>query len=164
MPEDKNETPLNIKVNLLSYFRIANPDREWSTRDIVRAHRIGSTADAENDLRPIIVCFLHLDDKMSLYQGREAVRLQGIRVADDLTTHQRKTLKRLKDEGQIGYFYKGELKIRESSQSTDGSRVFVRGRRRLNPGTDEVNVDGASAPPLPMDTNLSGPTFDSNDK
>ena len=130
----------------------------------MRAHRIGSTTDAENDPRPIIVRFLHWDDKMSLYHGRESLRLEGIRVADDLTTRQRQTLKKLKDEGQIGYFYKGELKIREPNQSTDGSRVFVRGRRRLNPDNDDANSGGASAPPLPMDTNLPGPTFDSNDK
>ena len=65
IPEDENETPLSIKENLLSYFRIASPDKEWSTRDIVRAHRIGSTTDAENDPRPIIVRFLHWDDKIS---------------------------------------------------------------------------------------------------
>ena len=164
IPEDENETPLSIKENLLSYFRIASPDKEWSTRDIVRAHRIGSTTDAENDPRPIIVRFLHWDDKMSLYHGRESLRLEGIRVADDLTTRQRRVLKKLKDEGQIGYFYKGELKIREPNHSTDGSRVFVRGRRRLNPDNDDANSGGASAPPLPMDTNLPGPTFDSNDK
>ena len=78
IPEDENETPLSIKENLLSYFRIASPDKEWSTRDIVRAQRIGSTTDAENDPRPIIVHFLHWDDRMSLYHGRESLRLGGI--------------------------------------------------------------------------------------
>ena len=94
----------------------------------------------------------------------ESLRLEGSRVADDLTRRQRQTLKKLKDKGQIGYFYKGELKICEPNQSIDGSRVFVRGSRRLNPDNDEANSGGSSAPPLPMDTNLPCPTFDSNDK
>ena len=49
--EDQNEMPKSIKEKLLTYFRIASPDKEWSIRDIVRTHRICSTADAENDPR-----------------------------------------------------------------------------------------------------------------
>ena len=39
----------------------------------------------------------------------------------------------------MGYFYKEELKIREPSQPTEGSRVFVRGRCQLNPGQNAAN-------------------------
>ena len=164
IPEDEDETPLSIKETLLSYFRIADPNKEWSTRDIVRAHRIGSTNDAENEPRPVIVRFLHWDDKMCVYQGREALRSEGIRVADDLTTSQRQTLRKLKDRGQIGYFYKGELKIRENSQPNDGSRVFVRARRRADQPHDEMNLGGVNSAQLPMDTNQSGLEIDNDDK
>ena len=46
---------------------------------------------------------------------------------------------KIKDSGQIGYFYKGELKIREPSQPTEGSLVFVRGGCQLNPGQNAAN-------------------------
>ena len=59
----------------------------------MRAHRIGSTADAENDPRPVIVRCLYWDDKMSKYKGREVLRSEGIRVADDLTQRQGQALK-----------------------------------------------------------------------
>ena len=151
--EDQNETPKRIKVKLLTYFRIASPDKMWSTRDMVRAHRTGSTADAENDRRPVIVRFLHWDDKMSIYQGREVLLSEGMRVADDLTQRQRQAFKKLKDSDQKGYFYKGELKISEPSQPTEGSCVFVRGRRQLNSGQNATNLGSAtrSITPMPME-------------
>ena len=94
--KEENETLKSIKGKLLTYFKIAFPDKKWSIRDIVRAHRIGSTADAENDRRPVIVRCLYWDDKMSMYQGREVLRSEGIRVADDLTQRQGQALKTFK--------------------------------------------------------------------
>ncbi|MCG8047957.1 MAG: hypothetical protein N0E48_20450, partial [Candidatus Thiodiazotropha endolucinida] len=148
-------------------FKIAAPNKEWSPRDIVRAHRIGSTLNAHNDPRPIIVRFLHWDDKLSIYKGREELRSREIRVADDLTKRQRLSLKKLKDSGRDGYFYKGELIERNanSSQSTEGSRVFMRGKRHrtseqgsvhfgdMDP--DHSSMDAAPVPSESVATNAN---------
>ncbi|MEW8548564.1 MAG: hypothetical protein AB2693_34110, partial [Candidatus Thiodiazotropha sp.] len=133
IPEDCDETPTNIKEKLLEVFRVASPHKSWSPRDILRAHRIGTTTDSQDNPRPIIVRFLHWDDKMSIYQGRDDLRTRGVRVADDLTRRQRQTLKKVKDSGRTGYFYKGQLRYRDTQQNTgEKSRIFRRGRRQLN--------------------------------
>ena len=134
IPEDCDETPLSIKEKLLEIFRVASPHKTWTPRDILRAHRIGTTNDNQDNPRPIIVRFLHWDDKMCLYQGRDDLRTRGVRIADDLTRRQRQTLKKVKDSGRTGYFYKGQLRYRDNKQNSgEKSRVYRRGRRQLNP-------------------------------
>ena len=67
----------------------------------------------------------------------------------------------------MGYFYKGELKIREVSQPTEWSRVFVRGSRHLNSGQNAAASATRSIAPMPMEVmaipNLENSNIRNND-
>ena len=90
--------------------------------------------------RILLIKFLHWDKKMAVLKECEKLRKVGLRVGDDLTRRQRDRLKQLSEKCQSGYFYKGELHIRdkkkERSSSTEDSndkietRTFVKAFRK----------------------------------
>lgn len=155
--ERVNEQYDNIKQYAIdSVLKIACPDTEWSEDDIVRIHRIGYKADDrysnsnvagegnENETsRILLIKFLHWDNKMKVLKGRESLRAAGIRVGDDLTKRQRQSLKDLADRGKYGYYYRGELKIKERNETRDqsaNSRVYRRARRKVPDRTESDTV------------------------
>ena len=122
-------------------LNIACPDEEWSTDDVKRVFKIPQ-GDQSN--APIIAQLRHEDDKYRIYQGRDKLRDNGLRVSEDATFKQRQHLKSLKQQGKSGYFYKGKLVVRENvvGNSTEGptkQRVFVRAVRRSSTHVGEPN-------------------------
>ena len=65
-------------------LKVACNEEDWSPDDMQRAYRAGN-ADSTQP-RMIIVTFRYSDDKYRIYDGREKLRENGIRVSDDLTT------------------------------------------------------------------------------
>lgn len=105
---------INLVINKV--LKVACPSFRWSPDDIkaVRVVRQGSQHQAPI----VIITFRHDDDKLQVYRGRTELRKVSIRVGDDLTYSQRQELRQLKlSEGKTGYFYKGQLKIRDNSLS-----------------------------------------------
>ena len=60
----------------------------------------------------MIIKFSRFTDKLQMFKGRGLLREAGIRISDDLTIKQRQKLSELKVKGEIGYYQKGELKVR----------------------------------------------------
>ena len=128
--ERVNEGYDNIKQYVIdSVLKLACPDVEWNEEDIVRTHRVGykSESDSINEnnengdddgvkTRTLLIKFLHWDNKMKVLKGREALRDVGIRIGDDLTRRQSKTLQDLSVRGKYGYYYRGELIVKDAKR------------------------------------------------
>ena len=154
LKERTNEIYATIKQYVIdSVLKRARPDVEWSEEDIVRTHRVGYKAEVEPEVwgesdddgdkqkpRTLLIKFLHWDKKMKVLKGREVLRDAGIRIGDDLTRRQRKTLQDLSARGKYGYYYRGEL-IVKNAKNTNGSRVFRRAHRRINEGQNMEGVE-----------------------
>lgn len=141
-----NESYENIKQYVIdTVLKVARPDIDWSHKDIVRTHRVGyENANKPDQPRILLIKFLHWDHKMDLYKGREVLREQGIHVGDDLTRRQRQKLKRLAENGKYGYYYKGQLYIRDARTNTNmESRTFRKAHRRVTeaPSVSQQNAD-----------------------
>ena len=90
---------------------------------------------------------------MAVLRGRETLREHGIRVGDDITRRQRDTLKRLSEKGMFGYYYKGELFVREKNgkqnENSEGnpgaiqSRTFVKANRKTVTVPDTVTSEAS---------------------
>jgi hypothetical protein len=87
-------------------------NREWTERDIVRAHRVGQARSGQP--RPMIVKFSQWKDKMRLITDkplRGKLEREGVRVANDLTRRQAGMVAEAKREGKAAYFVKGKMTI-----------------------------------------------------
>lgn len=141
LPEQENENYATIKQYVIDeVLSVARPDIQWSSKDIVRTHRVGSeNPDKPDQPRILLIKFLHWDHKMDLYQGREALREKDIHVGDDLTKRQRQTLKRLANNGRLAYYYKGKLCFKEQVQETKiESRTYRKAQRRTNENSGDA--------------------------
>ena len=123
-------------------LKVANNSVKWHPDDLKQVQCIAS----EDDKPPlVIVQFRWDDDKMCVYNGRDKLRDNGIRVGDDLSAHRRQKLKHLKDCGRQGYYYRNELVIREPETTTGSKdksildRIKLRGIRR----TERDNVQNS---------------------
>ena len=86
--------------------------REWSDKDIVRAHRVGQPRRGEP--KPMIVKFSQWRDKMMCLTDktfRGKLEREGVRVANDLTKRQMDIVSEAKREGKAAYFVKGKMTI-----------------------------------------------------
>ena len=155
-----NETYETMKGYVITnVLKVAYPYLDWSPEDIVRTHRVGNpNSDADENPCMVLIKFLHWDRKMAVLRGREALREHGIRIGDDITRRQRATLKRLSDEGKSGYYYKGELFVREKNKKPSEnlergsnviqSRAFVKAFRKtvsirdMTTALPNTNIDG----------------------
>ena len=86
--------------------------KTWQETDIQRAHRLGN--DSAKKPRPIIVRLKQFHDKLHILKARDEFKKCAIKVANDLTPHQRSELSRLRDKNQKGYYKKGVLHIVEN--------------------------------------------------
>ena len=156
LPEMVNETYDKLKGYVISsVLNVACPHFDWGPEDIVRTHRVGKQ-DASNVENPriLLIKFLHWDRKMAVLRGRETLREYGIRVGDDITRRQRDTLKRLSEKGMFGYYYKGELFVREKTgkqnENSEGnpsaiqSRTFVKANRKTVIVPDTVTPEASA--------------------
>ncbi|GFR76641.1 SH3 domain protein [Elysia marginata] len=109
--EAPDEDPRACKDTVVTLLNDHVPQRKWCDRDIVRAHRIGGKHPSTN--RPLIVRFMHHDDKFLVLEMRETLKKIDISVANDLTATQRGELRELKEEGKRGYYKGGRLHIEE---------------------------------------------------
>ena len=82
----------------------------------------------------MLVTFRYSDDKSRVYDGRDKLSENGIRVGDDLTKRQRQKLKYLKPKGYTGYFYKGQVHVREKKVK---GKTFI--KDRLKESVDEAD-------------------------
>lgn len=105
IPETPDE---NCKQKVLKSLR-DNTTKEWSERDIIRAHRLGTRRGGpRGQPRPLIAKFAHSEDKIFVLNSREELRPAGIKVASDLTKRQRDTLKRVSEETGKRCYFKGQ--------------------------------------------------------
>ena len=122
LTEKEGETSPDAKrVVIDNVLKVACSEEDWSPDDIQRAYRAGN-ADSTQP-RMMIVTFRYSDDKYRIYDGREKLRENGIRVSDDLTIRQRQKLKDLKQKGYTGYFYKGQIHTRTKSTKSGPNRA-----------------------------------------
>lgn len=125
--ELQNENRAILRERVVNeVLRVARPDIQWSPFCITDVYRLGKPG---RFARTIIVTFAASDVKFSVFEGREALRQKGIRVANDLTSREKASLSDLREKGQKGYFFKGKLHIREQ-QEIATSRQFLNARRR----------------------------------
>ena len=127
-----------LDMIMKNVLKVACPTFKWHSDDI-KSIRVIQGTDSQNSSL-VIVSFKFEEDKYRVFGGRDLLRNVSIRVGDDLTYHQRQTLKRLKaNEGKTGYFFKGKLCIREnhpsSEPSTGTERVYRQARRSAPPET-----------------------------
>ena len=104
----------------------------------------------------MLVTFRYSEDKFRIYAGRAVLRDQDILVSDDLTLRQRKQLKTLKDQGKVGYFHKGELKIRPERLSFTNSK-----RQQGEPNSKRMRFEYSNGPPelMAFDNRDVHPTY-----
>lgn len=134
IPVDEGDNNKSLKQIIVDkVLKIANPKINWNQDDLKFAKAISETRDGK--LPMTIVAFRYDDDKHYVYQGRDVLREQGIRVGDDLTKSQRTELQRVRNEGKWGYFYKGKLQVKEKDDTKEfnnaNERIVVKAKRRL---------------------------------
>ena len=118
-------------------LKVASPTTNWVPDDIKRIQVLNSTKDGYPPLT--ILTFRFEDDKARAYRGREELRKQGIRIGDDLTRTQRNTLSSLREHGKFGYFYEGQLHVKDILQQPNSQRRTVTGRRKAPPTPIDVD-------------------------
>jgi len=94
--------------------------------DISSAYRLGKRDDSKT--RPVLVRLVRNRDKKALVsskQLRDALRKRSVRLDDDLTANQKKTLNELRDEGFIAYFRGTRLYTRRRGESASPERIVV---------------------------------------
>lgn len=140
LQDNPNESIEELKSSVKSkVFDIACPDDVINKDTILFAKRYG-VYDVEQP-RMVLLKLENFNVKLKLFQGREILRKNGIRIANDLTTKQRSVLKDLKAKGQKGYFKGGQLftipdpEGNTEKMDTFETRVFKRGSRTLNDST-----------------------------
>lgn len=118
--ETDGESLINLVVN--NVLKVASPNDDWSSDYVSHAFRVGVRKGTTP--RVVVVQFEPFKLKRKVVQGRINLRAKGIKVSNDFTTRQRAKLSELKANGEIVYFYRGELRVRETSNRnpTEGAR------------------------------------------
>ena len=131
-----------LKQNVIdNVLNIASPTSNWSEYSITNAFRIGNSNQGQPKIT--IIKFANFTDKVNIFKGRDTLRDSGIRISDDLTVKQRSKLSELKIKGEVGYYQKGELKVRpkKDDNANNKPRVFVNATRRLqNIDEDDMGI------------------------
>ena len=122
LTEKEGETSSDAKqVVIDNVLKVVCSEEDWSPDDMQRAYRAGN-ADSTQP-RMMIVTFRYSDDKYRIYDGREKLRENGIKISDNLTIRQRQKLKDLKQKGYTGYLYKGQIHTRTESTKSGPNRA-----------------------------------------
>ena len=114
--EKPNESYTDCKKSVLNLLQVHVDigERIWSERDLVRSHRLRK---AENrppeEPRPMIVRFLHWQDKLSVTAARDTLLQAGYKVANDLTVRQRELVRQAYAQGKTGFFQQGKFVMRD---------------------------------------------------
>eukprot|EP00745_Piridium_sociabile_P015924 TRINITY_DN2374_c0_g1_i10.p2 TRINITY_DN2374_c0_g1~~TRINITY_DN2374_c0_g1_i10.p2 ORF type:complete len:530 (+),score=95.71 TRINITY_DN2374_c0_g1_i10:115-1704(+) len=120
---------LHIIVQLLNH---CFPQKTWCDRDIGSVHRLGKQTVASQP-RPLFINFSQQSDAVLLLRdkdGRNRLRnSQGVRVAADLTKHQRDTMANHKREGRRAFYFNGRLIVQDSA-TDDHRHHSTRGQNR----------------------------------
>jgi len=112
---------------------------KYATSPLISARRVGSSDDGEP--RMVVATFKSFRDKAKLFEWRDKLRENNIRISNDLTYYQRQQLKDLKSRGLRGRFEYGKL-VHVPMTSINKGRVFKRPNRQL----DTVSANGQSTP------------------
>ena len=135
-----------LKKNVIdNVLKIACPLKNWPENCISDAFRIGEASQDQPKIT--IVKFEEFKDKVEIFKSRDILRESGIRISDDLTDKQRLKLVELKKKGQVGYYQKGELKIRENTEHPNKNypRTFTNVKRRRFNFTSENGTTSQNA-------------------
>ena len=152
LPLDEPTSGIDLKNAVINgVLKVACPSEKWVPDDIKNV-RVFQSNDSETPL--VIVTFRHDDDKFRVYEGRDELRKKSIRVGDDLTYEQRKTLIMVKSRGQNGYYFRGELRIRpdNGTKDTGKQREFLTAARKLTKQGDQSSAETFGANSETMDT------------
>lgn len=120
------------------------PHKNWDESDIEKAHRLGPSPSITGRPRPVIIKFQSWKDAMIVMKDKEGKNRMknddGLRVATDLTQHQRDTISYWREQGKHAYFARGKLVVeerrhyyRDSNENTYTSQShsqFARNRPR----------------------------------
>jgi len=131
---ESDECPLEavVEKDVLRYPK-------YATSPLISARRVGSFDDGEP--RMVVATFKSFSDKAKLFEWRDKLRENNIRISNDLTYYQRQQLKDLKSRGLRGRFEYGKL-VHVPMTSINKGRVFKRANRQL----DTVSANGKSTP------------------
>ena len=101
LAEEPDERNLDAKrIVTEKVLKVASSGEDWSPDDKQRAYRVGESKDGQPRL--MLVTFRYCDDKFRVYDGRDILCKNGIRVSDDLVKRQRQKLNDLKAKGYTG--------------------------------------------------------------
>lgn len=118
--EEEGERNSEVKPKVAALLNeVIKDQKKWCESDFVRAHRLGTRGEGKT--RPLIVRLQQHDDIFTILAAREALKDQGVGVANDLTRYQRSELKSLRLKGKKGYYKGGELHV-EDFPSLPGRR------------------------------------------
>jgi len=101
--------------------------RRWEQSDIERTTRIGQPSRSQRSLRPLVVTFRFVEDKVDILKDR-ALRASlrqhsNIKVSADLTRRQRDQVQQLRDEGKVAYYWNGHLHVDNNAEQSRPDHV-----------------------------------------
>ena len=144
--EEDNSDENRLKQKVVdSVLKVSCPNVEWSPDCLSDTYRLGKPGDFN---RTVITTFKDVNQKFKVFEGRNKLTEKGIKIANELTTREKKSLYDLKQNGKTGYFYKGKLHINSNAheENNRGSRVFVSAHRKLQQAPDSIDYVGS--PPI----------------
>ena len=118
--EQQNNDYDSVRKHVTQILKNNVTSKSWQESDILRAHRLGN--DSAKKPRPIIVRLQHFHDKLLILKARDEFKKCAIKIANDLTPHQRSELSRLREKNQKGYYKKGVLHIVENTHGSSEKR------------------------------------------
>ena len=121
----QREDSEGVMLRLLRQFF---PEGGWKRAHMENAQRLGVRREEGSKPRPLLAKFRRAGDARKILthkRGREQLRDRGVQISSDLTQRQQKKLKEIRNNGQWGYFYKGNLII--SGQNDRGGKRGGRG-------------------------------------
>ncbi|KAH3774101.1 hypothetical protein DPMN_175472 [Dreissena polymorpha] len=97
----------------------------------------------------VIVKFKDSNQKFEIFNHRDALRVKGIRISNDLSFLQRQQIKKAKRCGLGAYFKNGKLVTFKPEENASKPRVFKRavrsGDRQSRSNTAPVDMDTATS-------------------
>ena len=128
IPEEgkgQREDTEGVMLRLLNKFI---PEGGWKREHLEKAQRLGRRREDEEDSkpRPVLALFFRAGDARRILankQARTELRNRGVQISQDLTQRQQQQLRDLKNTGQRGYFFRGNLVIQgENDRGGRGGR------------------------------------------
>lgn len=131
IPEEDDE---NVKNKIIEILNASDTGEKVNNEDFQRVHRVGKKEQGKN--RPVIARFVHFVKKIDVMKSKEEIKQKkGVKVVNDLTFNQRKTLAdHNKSHPQDSIYFKGDQLfingVRRDPDTRSGHDAWRHGGRR----------------------------------